>query len=793
MIKEVYDIGGMHCAACSSAVERVTRKLPGVKSSDVNLLFNQLTILYDEEKTGSEDIIAKIERAGFSAKLKKRVNGNINDVPTVDVSNYNECDSSCYLSEKSCCSRSATDVQVLSGVSFSIGESSPVRSAGRSNSDLSKKRLSLIVSAIFSGLLLIVSMGPMTIPGFSLPDIISLETHPVNFAILQMILAIPALFIGRNFFIRGFTSLFCGNPNMDTLVALSATASFIYSLVNTFLITDNPHLVHNLYYESAAVVITLVSAGKYMETSSKEKTKDAIAKLMELAPETAVLIEGDRQREAPTSSVKVGDVILVKPGARIPLDGEVISGSGSVNEAMLTGESMPVSKREGSDVIGGSVNLDGALYIEVKHIGEDTALSKIIRFVEDAQGKKAPISRAADKVSGVFVPIVITIAVAAAIIWLSVGKDFAFALGIFTSVLVIACPCAMGLATPTAVIVGTGMGASKGILIRSGEALETAHKAGVVIFDKTGVITEGTPVVTDIVADDKKSLMETALAPESLSDHPLAKAVCDAAENIGIANTKRVARWENVEGKGVLGYDEAGRRLLVGNEMFLSEMNVDISEYEMDIKTLKSEGKTVICVALDEKALGIIGVSDKIREDSKTAIETLKSMGIKTVLLTGDNSMVAKHIGEIVGVDEIVAEALPTEKADVVKRYQDEGKVVMMAGDGINDAPALVQADVGCAVGAGSDIAIDSADIVLMKSDLSDVARAIKLSRLTIRNIKQNLFWAFFYNILCVPIAAGALYPFFEILLSPMLSAFAMSLSSLFVVSNALRLRGKKI
>ena len=454
---------------------------------------------------------------------------------------------------------------------------------------------------------------------------------------------------------------------------------------------------------------------------------------------------------------------------------------------------MPVTKSEGSEVIGGSVNADGALYVKVTRIGEDTTLSQIIRFVEDAQSKKAPISRTADRVSGIFVPIVMTIAVGAAAIWLITGKDFAFAIKIFTSVLVIACPCAMGLATPTAVIVGTGLGASRGILIRSGEALETTHKVEVAIFDKTGTITEGTPVVTDIKTEDREALMKAAYALESLSQHPLAKAVCAAAEEMGISEAEPISGFENVGGRGILGFNTDGCRLLAGSAAFVGEMGIDISQYEKDVEVLQAMGKTIVCVAMRDKSLGIIGVSDKVREDSKSAIARLKSMGIRTALLTGDNRAAAEHIGGVVGVDEIVAEVLPTEKADVVKRYQDSGEVVMMVGDGINDAPALVQADVGCAIGGGSDIAIDSADIVLMKSDLSDVARAINLSRLTIRNIKQNLFWAFFYNILGIPIAAGVLYPSFGILLSPMFGALAMSLSSLFVVSNALRLRGKEI
>ena len=763
MIQEIYDIVGMHCSACSSAVERVTRKLPGVESSDVNLPLNRLTISYDEEKATTQDIISAIEKAGFSAELQKRYG-----------------------------------VHISGGIGAAASGVASAGMTGGSASNLDAQSLaedkrSLVASIVFAGLLFLVSMGPMLFPNLPIPDIFSRETHPVNQAILQMALTIPVLFLNRRFFTRGFLSLFRGNPNMDTLVALSASASFIYSFVTTLLITDHPGLVHNLYYESAAMVPALVSVGKYMEASSKEKTKGAILKLMELAPETAILVDEDGQREVPTASVHLGGVVLVKAGARVPLDGIVSSGSGSINEAMLTGESMPVAKIEGSEVIGGSVCVDGVLYVRVTRIGEDTTLSQIIRFVEDAQGKKAPISRLADKVSGVFVPIVMAIAVAAAIIWLALGKDFAFAIKIFTSVLVIACPCAMGLATPTAVIVGTGLGASQGILIRSGEALEITHKVQVAIFDKTGTVTEGTPVVTDVVSEDERGLMRVACSLETLSEHPLAEAICARAKEMGISDAEPLSRFKNLAGMGVSGFDSEDRCFLAGSPAFIEDMDVDLSRYEEDIGSLRSEGKSIVAVAVDEEALGIIALSDKVREGSRAAIERLKGMGIKTVLLTGDNRAAAEHIGSAVAMDEIVAEVLPTEKADVVKRYQDGGEIVMMVGDGINDAPALVQADIGCAIGGGSDIAIDSADIVLMKSELSDVARAINLSRLTIKNIKQNLFWAFFYNILGIPIAAGALYPSFGILLSPMIGALAMSLSSLFVVSNALKLRYKKI
>ncbi|HOP11099.1 MAG TPA: heavy metal translocating P-type ATPase [Oscillospiraceae bacterium] len=743
MKKEVYDIGGMHCASCSSAVERVTKKLPGVQKSEVNLPMNRLTISYDETAVKPEDIISKVEKAGFTAAPHAS-----EERPAVMEENGKK---------------------------------------------LAHEKAALIVSACFAGVLLLVSMGHMLFPSMPFPDILSPDTHPVNFAMLQMLLSIPVLFLGKRYFTGGFKSLFHGNSNMDTLVAVSASASFIYSLAMTFLIADNPHYIHNLYYESAAVVVALVSVGKYLEASNQEKTKSAITKLMALAPDTAVLVDDNGQWEVPIKMIKVGDTVLVKPGARVPLDGVVTSGSGSVNEAMLTGESLPVVKTEGSEVIGGSVSVDGALYVRVTRIGEDTTLSKIIKFVEDAQGKKAPISKTADKVAGVFVPIVMGIALVSAMIWLLTGAEFSFALKVFTSVLVIACPCAMGLATPTAIIVGTGLGASKGILVRSGEALEITHKVTAAIFDKTGTITEGKPAVTDIVADNEEELLRTAYMLEKFSDHPLSRAICDAAKTRGIETTETAKDFASIAGRGLFGNDQNGLRILAGSAALLIENKIPIQKYQEALERVQGEGKTAVLIARDNKVLGLIAIADTVKPDAKDAVDALKKMNVRTVLLTGDNRAAAEYIGAAVGVDEIVSEVLPTEKAEVVKRYQEKGGAVMMVGDGINDAPALVQADVGCAVGSGSDIAIDSADIVLMKSELMDVVRAVRLSRLTIRNIRQNLFWAFIYNTLGIPVAAGVLYPFFGLLLSPMIGGLAMSLSSLFVVTNALRLKGKKL
>ena len=750
MREEKYDISGMHCAACSASVEKVTRRLPGVERSDVNLTTGIMTICYDESQVQPEQIVAKVEKAGFGAALHQ-------DHPAPAAA------------------QSAEDAEAAA---------------------LRQKKTELIVAAVFSVALLYVSMGqmlPFGLPALPLPDIFSMHTHPVNFAILQLILAVPVLYCGRNFFLGGFKSLFHGNPNMDSLVAIGSGCSFAYSLVMTFLISDAPQTyVHNLYYESSAVVLTLVSLGKFLESRNMQKTKGAITALMKLAPDTAIL--ADSGLEVPTASLKVGDTVLVKPGARIPADGSVTEGESSVNEAMLTGESMPVEKGPGSEVIGGSVNQNGVLYVRVTRTGDDTTLSRIIRFVEDAQGKKAPISKTADKVAGVFVPTVITIALLAAVAWAIAGEPFSFVLRVFTSVLVIACPCALGLATPTAIMVGTGLGARHGILIRSGEILEITHSVDTVVLDKTGTVTQGTPAVTEIVPweTSEEALLNTAAAVEAVSSHPLADAITACARERGIQLQARPESFENLSGRGLKATLE-GKTVLAGNRRLLQEHGVDPAPLQDRAEALSAQGQTPMYFALDGRLLGLISVADPVKETSADAIRRMKESGIHTVLLTGDNRAAAEHIGALVGVDEVIAEVLPEEKAGVVEKLQAQGRTVMMVGDGINDAPALTAATVGCAIGSGSDIAIESADIVLMRSDLQDVPRALRLSALTLRDIKQNLFWAFCYNTIGIPIAAGLLYLFGGPLLSPMFAGAAMSLSSVCVVGNALRLGRAKL
>ncbi len=746
MKQEIYEIEGMHCAACSAAVERVTRKLPGVSRSDVNLTTNKMTIEYDEHAVTPQDIMEKVEKAGFKA------------LPFAK-------------------------------------EQTPADTKDKEQAEFRAQRTGLIAALLLSSVLLYVSMGGMMFNA-PLPPLFGMVEHPVNFAIVQMLLALSIILIERRFYISGFKALRHLNPNMDSLVAIGSSTAFVYSLGVLFLLTDNPNLVHGLYFEASAVVVALVSLGKFIEEGSKRKTTGAIKKLMELAPDTALLMQSDGSyREVQTQTLNVGDTVMVKPGSKVPVDGVVIRGVSGVDESMLTGESMPVEKTVDSRVIGGSINQNGALTIKVTQVGADTVLSKIIKFVEDAQGKKAPISKIADKVAGFFVPIVIGIALVSALVWTIAGKGPSFVLAVFTAVLVIACPCAMGLATPTAIVVGTGLGASHGILIRSGEALEVTHNVGVVVLDKTGTVTLGKPSITDVIplGIQEDELLLIAASVESVSGHPLADAIVEGAARKGVKDILVVSDFQNYSGKGVAGVIPDGRKVLVGNGKLMEENGVKAEAMQKQANALSGQGKTVMFAAVDGRLAGVIGVSDFLKDTSKEAIERLHQLGLRVILLTGDNRGAARHIGDMVGVDEVIPEVLPQDKAGVIQGLQKEGNLVMMVGDGINDAPALVQADVGLAIGSGSDIAIESADIVLMKDDLVDVAKAINLSRMTIRNIKQNLFWAFFYNTLGIPVAAGVLYPAFGMLLSPMIGALAMSLSSVFVVTNALRLRTKKL
>lgn len=775
MTTQQYHIDGMSCAACSSAVERVTGKLEGVRSSSVNLTTSRMVITYDESLVTPDLICRKVSKAGFTASL------------VADEEQSKKKEEAKWQQQEE--QLHAVKGRVITAICFAVP-------------------------------LLYLSMGhmlPFTLP---LPSFLSMDQHPLGFALAQLLLTIPILICGQKFYVVGIRSLFKGNPNMDSLVAVGTGSAFIYSLVMTMGIPADHMKAHQLYYESAAVVVTLVMLGKFMETRSKGKTSQAIRKLMELAPDTAILYENGVEREVETPLVEAGQHILIKPGSRIPLDGILVQGSSSVDESMLTGESVPVEKQTGDHVIGGSMNYNGAMEVEVTHVGSDTTLSKIIRMIEDAQGKKAPISKLADQVAGYFVPVVMGIALAAALLWwVFGGKELSFVLTIFVAVLVIACPCALGLATPTAIMVGTGVGAGHGILIKSGEALEICHKVDAVILDKTGTITQGKPRVTDInVMNDgvmeqvwgqesgagsgmegqgldaaqKEHLLFLAASCEQMSEHPLGQAIVQAAKDKQMKLIMPEA-FESITGAGII-TTWRGCMVAVGNRRLLDELNVSVSEKTRNqAGEYAGMGKTPMYVVIDGTLAGFICVADTMKETSVKAVEKLKSLGVQVYMVTGDNEKTARYIGRLAHVDHVVAEVLPEDKADVVNRLQKEGKTVMMVGDGINDAPALVQADVGCAVGNGSDIALESGDVVLMKSDLMDVYRAIRLSKATIRNIKQNLFWAFFYNSLGIPVAAGVLYLLGGPLLSPMLGGFAMSLSSVCVVGNALRLRNLRL
>ena len=740
MTEKIFIIGGMSCAACSASVERVTKRIDGVTSCSVNLTTSKMNVIFDGTGETEKKIITAVQKAGFT------INEEQKEAPLPKPKNKGNT------------------------------------------------KAPIIASFILCGLLLYISMGTMLIDGLPLPEIFNSEKYPYNFAIIQMLLTIPIMFIGRKFFINGFRSLFLLHPNMDSLVAIGSTASFIYSLYITFSIPFSHHNVaHELYFESAAVVLTFIMLGKFLENRNKEKTKDTIKKLMSLSPDTAVVLKDEKELTVKTSELKVDDIVIIKPGAKIPTDCIVIKGESSVDESMLTGESLPVHKKADDILTGGSINCDGVIYAKVKSVGEDTTLHKIIKIVEDAQGKKAPIAKIADKVAGVFVPTVIAIAIITAIVWIIVMGDSSLTLKAFVSVLVIACPCALGLATPTAIMVGTGLGASNGILIKSGEALERANNTKVIVFDKTGTLTKGKMTVDNVFCNtDKKLFLNMLAAVESLSEHPVAKAVCEYTDLQNIKFENNFADFKNISGKGLYALALNGDEYFCGNKRLLNENNISTDEFNTVSEKALSQGKSVVYLSKNAKTLGFVSISDTLRDESKDVISKLKKMNIKTVMLTGDNNSSAEYIGNQLGIDEIFSQVLPSEKADVVEKLKSEG-TVMMVGDGINDSPALATADIGAAVSNGSDIAIESADIVLMNSDLNCVLKSVILSKLTIRNIKQNLFWAFLYNCIGIPIAAGLLYPFFGILLNPMYAGIAMSLSSVCVVGNALRLKTKKL
>lgn len=751
-MKMTLKIGGMHCAACSRAVERALKKTEGIEDANVNIATEKAVFNYDEKKLKYDDIVNVVVKAGY---------------------------------------------QVLGK------EEDPAVVKAR---EIKEQKIRLIVSAIFSIPLFYISMAPMvSFVKFPIPSFLVHHINPQVFSIVAIFLCVPVMISGYKFYTLGFPALFRGSPNMDSLVAIGTTAAFSYSIYSTILafMGLNPH-GDNLYYESAAVIITLVQFGKYLEARSKGKTGEAIKKLMGLQPKTATIIKDGEAKEIKISDVKVDDIVLVRPGEKIPVDGEIIEGYSSVDESMLTGESIPVEKSVGDKVVGASINKTGSFKFKAQKVGADTALAQIIKLVEDAQGSKAPIAHIADVVSSYFVPAVITIALISGIIWFIVLHNFVFSLTVFVSVLVIACPCALGLATPTAIMVGTGKGAELGILFKNAEALEVSQKINAVMFDKTGTLTEGKPYVTDIISDDKDKLLLIAASAENGSEHPLGEAIVREAKekNIKLLN---IENFKAIAGFGIETYID-NKKVLMGNGKLMNKENISTENYNSYMDKLSKEGKTPMYVAYDNKLLGIIAVADKLKKESIEAINRLHKLGIKTAMITGDNKNTANSVAKEAGIDIVFAEVLPEEKSNEVKKLQEQGFTVAMVGDGINDAPALTQANVGIAIGSGTDVAIESADIVLVKSNTNDVVTAIELSKATMRDIKQNLFWAFCYNVIGIPIAAGVLHVFREpliassiggfltaimgkdLLLNPIFAALAMSLSSVSVVTNALRL-----
>lgn len=747
-MKQKFDVTGMTCSACSAHVEKSVSKLEGVQCVNVNLLQNSMVVEYDDNTLGTTDIIHAVESGGYGASVQGETKT----------------------------------------------QEAPKNVAAEEMHHMKRR---LIASFCFLIPLFYISMGHMM--GAPLPAILLGDENVMIFALTQLFLTIPVLIINKKYFVVGFKALWNKAPNMDSLIALGSAASVVYSVFAIYsmayamghgdLMTAH-HYGMELYFESAAMILTLITVGKYMETRSKGKTSEAISKLMDLAPKTATVLRGGVEQEIPVEEVVTGDTIIVKPGQRIPVDGKIIEGFSAVDESAITGESIPVEKQVGDTVIGATVNKSGYFRMTATRVGKDTTLSQIIALVEEAGASKAPIAKLADKVSGVFVPVVITIAILAAVIWFVAGNQpFSFALSIGIAVLVISCPCALGLATPTAIMVGTGKGAEYGILVKSAESLEIAHQVQTVVLDKTGTLTEGKPVVTDVVLAKgilRNRLLKQAAAVEALSEHPLAEAI------VAYAKEKEVAfeKAENLTataGQGVEA-DVAGKHILAGNLKMMQERGIQLGEWEAKAVELAEAGKTPLFFAENETFLGIVALADTLKPTSKAAVDAFHQMGIEVVMLTGDNKRTAEAIAKELDI-QVIAEVLPQDKEREVRRLQEQGKKVAMIGDGINDAPALMRADVGVAIGAGTDVAMESADIILMKSDLMDAVTAIELSHATIRNIKENLFWAFFYNACGIPLAAGVFYPFLEWKLNPMFAAAAMSFSSAFVVGNALRLR----
>ena len=741
MKNSTFNVTGMSCASCARTVENALNKNEDIKAN-VNIATEKVNIEYDENKYNFEKIKKIVENSGY-------------------------------------------------GLVETLSEEQKMQMYEDKIKSLKNK---LILAAVFAIPLIYISMGHMM--GIHLPDIVNPKKNAAIYSIVQLLLTIPVVYAGRDFFIHGFKNLARKSPTMDSLIAMGASAAIIYSLYATYMtITVDPEYHMNLYFESAGTIITLILLGKLLEARTKGQTSSAIKKLIGLQPKKAKIIENGAEKEVLIENIKVGDIIVVKPGEKIAVDGKIVSGNTSVDESMITGESIPVSKNPGDKVIGGSINKNGSIQFEATEIGKDTVLSQIIKLVEEAQGSKAPISRMADIVAGYFVPIVIGIATVTGIIWFISGSGLTAALTFFISVLVIACPCALGLATPTSIMVGTGKGAENGILIKSGEALETAHKIKTVVLDKTGTITKGKPVLTDLKVYnnfDGNEILQLAASAENNSEHPLAEAIVNGAKERNV-EFKQYDKFRAMPGYGIRATID-DKEIQIGNRKLMASKKISTDAAEKDYEILSNEGKTPMFISVNNELAGLIAVADVVKETSKAAIERMHKLGLKVIMLTGDNEKTAKYIAKEVGIDSVIAEILPFQKSEEVKKLQEAGEFVAMVGDGINDSPALAQANVGIAIGSGTDVAIESADIVLIRNDLNDVAGAIALSKATITNIKENLFWAFFYNVIGIPVAAGIYYAFFNgPKLDPMIAAFAMSLSSVSVLMNALRLKFFKV
>ncbi len=748
-----FNITGMTCAACQANVEKAAKKLEGTQKADVNLLSNSLTVTFDEGKLTEQDFIDAVNSIGYGATL------------------YGDNKKSQLKTQWQ--ERKKNEEENISSM---------------------KKRL--ISSIIFLIVVMYIAMGHML--GLPLPHFLHGTQNALLNAIIQMLLVIPVMIINKKLFVSGFKGLVKRAANMDSLVALGSAAAFLYGVFAVIMMAYAAprgnlevleHYSHELYFESSAMILTLVTVGKYLEARSKGKTSDALGKLVDLSPKIANVIRNGNEITVEAEDVKEGDTLIIRPGERIAVDGVVLNGNGYIDQSAVTGESLPVEKNVGDEVICATLNKNGTFTMTASRVGENTTLARIIRLVDEAGSSKAPIARLADKVSGVFVPTVIAIAIVTFLIWLFATGDFETSLSFGITVLVISCPCALGLATPVAIMAGTGKAAENGILIKSAEALETLGNVDEIVLDKTGTVTSGEMSVSDIFVYNKSlsenEFISICAALEKGSEHPLAAAVRKKAENLALPD---VTDFQAFEGRGIRGNID-GKKYISGNIRFLKEQHIDYSPVEDKISRFSAQGKTPLIFCNEKEVLGIIAVSDTIRDDSIKAIETFKKLGKKTVMLTGDNKAAAEFTGKSAGIDEIYAELLPADKEKIIRTLQEKGKKIAFIGDGINDAPALTRADVGIAIGAGTDIAIDAADIVLIKSSLSDGAKALELSKSVMRNIKMNLFWAFFYNVLGIPLAAGVLYPAFALKLSPMIGSAAMSMSSLCVVTNALRLR----